>query len=82
MLTLMMKGDGPINGVIVTADSKGNVKGYVGNPNVLILANYAENLMQVLQLDTGTLTVIKDMGLKRTICQSGAFRHQVKQQKI
>ena len=25
MLTLMMKGDGPINGVTVTADSKGNV---------------------------------------------------------
>ena len=25
-LTLMMKGDGPINGVTVTADSKGNVK--------------------------------------------------------
>ena len=44
MLTLMMKGDGPINGVTVTADSKGNVKGYVGNPNVLIPANYAGKL--------------------------------------
>ena len=40
----MMKGDGPINGVTVTADSKGNVKGYVGNPNVLIPANYAGKL--------------------------------------
>ena len=29
MLTIMMKGDGPINGVTVTADSHGNVKGYV-----------------------------------------------------
>ena len=36
ILTLMMKGDGPINGVTVTADSHGNVKGYVGNPNVII----------------------------------------------
>ena len=27
MLTIMMKGDGPINGVTVTADSHGNVKG-------------------------------------------------------
>ena len=44
MLTLMMKGDGPINGVTVTADSKGHVKGYVGNPNVLIPANYAGKL--------------------------------------
>ena len=60
MLTLMMKGDGPINGVTVTADSKGHVKGYVGNPNVLIPANYAGKL----DVGYGTLTVIKDMGLK------------------
>lgn len=64
MLTLMMKGDGPINGVIVTADSKGNVKGYVGNPNVLIPANYAGKLDVGAAIGYGTLTVIKDMGLK------------------
>ena len=43
ILTIMMKGDGPINGVTVTADSHGNVKGYVGNPNVLIPSNQACN---------------------------------------
>ena len=64
MLTLMMKGDGPINGVTVTADSKGNVKGYVGNPNVLIPANYAGKLDAGAAIGYGTLTVIKDMGLK------------------
>ena len=64
MLTLMMKGDGPINGVTVTADSKGNVKGYVGNPNVLIPANYAGRLDVGAAIGYGTLTVIKDMGLK------------------
>ena len=64
MLTLMMKGDGPINGVTVTADSKGNVKGYVGNPNVLIPANYAGKLDVGAAIGYGTLTVIKDMGLK------------------
>ena len=63
-LTLMMKGDGPINGVTVTADSKGNVKGYVGNPNVLIPANYAGKLDVGAAIGYGTLTVIKDMGLK------------------
>ena len=66
MLTLMMKGDGPINGVTVTADSKGNVKGYVGNPNVLIPANYAGKLDVGAAIGYGTLTVIKDMGLKET----------------
>jgi molecular chaperone Hsp33 len=64
MLTLMMKGDGPINGVTVTADSKGNVKGYVGNPNVIIPANYAGKLDVGAAIGYGTLTVIKDMGLK------------------
>lgn len=64
MLTLMMKGDGPIQGVTVTADSKGNVKGYVGNPNVLIPANYAGKLDVGAAIGYGTLTVIKDMGLK------------------
>lgn len=64
MLTLMMKGDGPIQGVTVTADSKGNVKGYVGNPSVLIPANYAGKLDVGAAIGYGTLTVIKDMGLK------------------
>ena len=64
ILTLMMKGDGPINGVTVTADSHGNVKGYVGNPNVIIPANYAGKLDVGAAIGYGTLTVIKDMGLK------------------
>lgn len=64
ILTLMMKGDGPINGVTVTADSKGRVKGYVGNPNVLIPPNYAGKLDVGAAIGYGTLTVIKDMGLK------------------
>lgn len=64
ILTIMMKGDGPINGVTVTADSKGNVKGYVGNPNVLIPPNYAGKLDVGAAIGYGTLTVIKDMGLK------------------
>lgn len=64
MLTLMMRGDGPINGVTVTADSKGNVKGYAGNPNVIIPANYAGKLDVGAAIGYGTLTVIKDMGLK------------------
>ena len=66
ILTLMMKGDGPINGVTVTADSHGNVKGYVGNPNVIIPANYAGKLDVGAAIGYGTLTVIKDMGLKET----------------
>ena len=32
LLTLQIDANGPIEGITVTADSKGNVKGYVGNP--------------------------------------------------
>ena len=58
ILTLMMKGDGPINGVTVTADSHGNVKGYVGNPNVIIPANYAMILSSIV---TGLTPVINSL---------------------
>lgn len=36
MLTLQVRGDGPIGGITVTADSKGDVKGYVENPDVML----------------------------------------------
>ena len=39
VLTLQIQAGGPINGITVTADSKGNVKGYVGDPNVVLPAN-------------------------------------------
>ena len=32
LLTLKIQGDGPIGGLVVTADSKGEVKGYAFNP--------------------------------------------------
>ena len=64
VLTLMMKGDGPIGGVTVTADSKGNVKGYVNNPMVLIPLNYAGKLDVGAAIGYGELTVIKDLGMK------------------
>ena len=38
LLTLQIKADGPLQGITVTADALGHVKGYVGNPNVLIHA--------------------------------------------
>ena len=33
ILTLQIKAGGPLEGITVTADSKGRVKGYVGNPD-------------------------------------------------
>ncbi len=64
ILTLQMKGDGPIEGLTVTADSHGNVKGYPGNPNVIIPVNYAGKLDVGAAIGYGELIVIKDLGMK------------------
>ena len=39
LLTLQVKGNGPVKGLTVTADSKGNVKGYPEVPDVILPAN-------------------------------------------
>ena len=64
LLTIKIQGDGPIGGLTVTADSQGNVKGYVGNPDVCIPANSKGKLDVAGAVGPGFLTVIKDMVLK------------------
>ncbi|MBR6383567.1 MAG: Hsp33 family molecular chaperone HslO [Lachnospiraceae bacterium] len=64
ILTLKIESDGPIEGVTVTADSKGFVKGYVGNPNVILPANKVGKLDVAGAVGVGFLDVIKDLGLK------------------
>lgn len=64
ILTLQIKAGGPLEGITVTADSKGRVKGYVGNPNVCIPANSKGKLDVAGAVGVGFMNVIKDMGLK------------------
>lgn len=64
LMTILVKGDGPIGGITVTADSHGRVKGYAENPNVLIHANARGKLDVGGAVGKGTLTVIRDLGLK------------------
>ena len=64
ILTLQIKGDGPVNGLTVTADSKGNVKGYANVPDVILPANSIGKLDVAGAVGKGILSVIKDMGLK------------------
>ena len=63
-LTLQVHAGGPLQGMTVTADSQGNVKGYVGNPNVCIPANSKGKLDVAGAVGVGFMNVIKDMGLK------------------
>lgn len=64
MLTIQIKCDGPIQGLTVTADVKGNVKGYVENPDVMLPPSKKGKLDVAAALNLGVLSVIKDMGLK------------------
>ncbi|HIV93354.1 MAG TPA: Hsp33 family molecular chaperone HslO [Candidatus Eisenbergiella stercoravium] len=64
ILTLQVQGDGPAGGLTVTADSKGRVKGYAVNPQVILPPNSQGKLDVGGAVGTGTLRVIKDLGLK------------------
>ena len=75
MLTIQIKCSGQIGGLTVTADSRGHVKGYVYNPDVMLPPKNGK-LDVGGALGQGVLTVIKDMGLKepysgQTILQTG-----------
>lgn len=76
LLTLQIKGDGPMQGLMVTADSKSNVKGYAYVPDVILPANAIGKLDVAGAVGNGTLRVIRDMGLKdpyvgQTLLQTG-----------
>ena len=64
LLTLQIHASGPLNGLTVTADSQGRVKGYVGNPSVILPPNDKGKLDVGSAVGIGFLNVIKDMGLK------------------
>ena len=75
VLTLQVRGDGPLGGITVTADSRAHVKGYVNNPDVMLPAKNGK-LDVGGAVGIGLLQVIKDMGLKepyvgQTILVSG-----------
>ena len=64
LLTIKIEGDGPIGGLTVTADSKGDVKGYAYHPEVMLPPNEKGKLDVGGALGIGVLSVIKDIGLK------------------
>ena len=64
LLTLRIEGDGPIGGLLVTADGKGDAKGYAFNPDVMLPPNAQGKLDVGGSLGLGVLSVIKDIGLK------------------
>lgn len=64
LLTLQVRGDGPVRGLTVTANAKGEVKGYATVPDVILPANAKGKLDVGGAVGRGTLSVIRDLGLK------------------
>ena len=64
LLTLKIEGTGPIGGIVVTADSHADVKGYVYHPEVLIHARPDGKLDVAGAIGAGMLQVIQDIGMK------------------
>jgi molecular chaperone Hsp33 len=64
-LTIQIKGDGPLGGIVVISDSESNVRGYVYNPQADMPLNSKGKLdVGGIVGREGYLNVIKDLGLK------------------
>ena len=68
-VTLQIKGGGPLGTILAVSDHEGNVRGYVQNPNVDIIEKQEGKLdvgaaVGGEHVEAGTLTVIKDVGMK------------------
>lgn len=64
-ITLRVAGGGPVGSIIAVSDAAGNVRGYVTNPVVELPLNSKGKLDVGSAVGkNGTLTVIKDLGLK------------------
>ncbi len=71
LLTLQVIGDGPIGGMTVTADAKGNVKGYANETQVLLPASAKGKLDVGTAVGKGSLRVIKQPYVGQTTLQTG-----------
>ena len=78
-LTLQIKGGGPLGTVLAVSDCEGNVRGYVQNPHVDLVEKEPGKLdVGAVVGTTGTLTVIKDIGMKEPYVGSiGLFSGEI-----
>lgn len=78
-LTLQIKGGGPLGTILAVSDCGGNVRGYVQNPHVDLVEKHPGKLdVGAAVGSSGTLTVIKDIGLKEPYVGSiGLFSGEI-----
>jgi molecular chaperone Hsp33 len=65
VLTIQIKGNGPLGGIVAVSDYKANVRGYVYNPEVDLPLNAVGKFDVAAAVGReGYMNVIKDLGLK------------------
>lgn len=64
LVTLIIKGDGPLKQIVATADSKGDVKGYAAVPDLELPLKPNGHLDVGRAVGKGMLTVIRDLGMR------------------
>lgn len=63
-VSIIIKGDGPIGGIITEANGEGKVKGYVYHPQIESHLNYLGKLDVGGAVGNANMTVVKDLGMK------------------
>ena len=64
-LTMQIKADGPIGGIVCVSDAVGNTRGYVLNPHIPLMEKYPGKLDIGATVGVnGTMTIIRDLQMK------------------
>jgi len=63
-ITVKIEGDGPLGAIIVDGNADGEVRGYVMQPHTDLPSNEDEKLDVKRAVGEGTLSIVKDLGLK------------------
>lgn len=72
-LTIRVDGDGPVGGMVATTNTKGQVRGYVGNPHVFLQYNSGKlNVGQAV--GNGFIHVTKDLKVREMFTSSAVIQ--------
>jgi molecular chaperone Hsp33 len=73
-LTVRIDGNGPIGGIVVTANAKGEVRGYVGNPEVHASTDSGKLAVGYVVGKDGFMNVTKDLKIRDIFTSSSALQ--------
>jgi len=73
-LTIRIDGDGPIGGIVATTNAQGDVRGYVGNPQVHASTNEDKLAVGYVVGKNGFMNVTKDLKIRDIFTSSSPLR--------